>query len=131
MKTAFVKGFYKAAKVLDTSEVTDYIHRPDQNIKDQNFSPEKFEPCRIGPDHRERATANTIESAELIKSARKDSKIGKFFEGFFGRLEESDKPARYFWPKGMDAPTQSLGAPTMYSRGWDTNSDLHMNRHII
>lgn len=103
MKEAFAKGFYKQSKVLDSSLVTDYIHRPDPSIKNPEFSPEKFEPT-AGVSMRERATQETIQSSELIKSAKKKDKNGKFFEVFFGKLEESDKPKRAFWPDTMSPP---------------------------
>lgn len=131
MKTTFAKGFYKKAKVLNTTEPTDYIHRPDETIDDVEFSPEKFEPCRIGPDHRERATANVIESSELVKSAKKAQKSAEFFQGFFGKLEDSDKPKRPFWPETWPAPKPIRGTASMFEQDVDIEKDIVTSGYIL
>lgn len=119
----FVKGFYKKAKVQDTSEVTDYIYRPNKNLKNVSFSPMSFDPTP-GPDQRQMATMDLQETAGSVKRA-------SFFDAFFGKMEESDKPPRPFWPEGWPAPKQIRGTASMFEQDVDIERDIATSGFIL
>ena len=63
-------------------------------------------------------------------SAQKATCLGDFWSGFFD-AEGSENKAKGFWHPKMGPDDVSIGAPTMFSQGFDVERDVYTSGHIL